>query len=105
MLKGMTDTRPDPATEVVDLCRELIRIDTSNYGDADGPGERKAAEYVATLLDEVGIESRLYESEPGRTSVVASATLLPGRTRRSTPMRSASTRNAGSRTGCSPARA
>src|SRR6478672_2471791 len=61
----------DPAGEVVELCRDLIRIDTSNYGDEDGRGERKAAEYVATLLDEVGIESRLHESEPGRTSVVA----------------------------------
>src|SRR3954463_14232254 len=60
-----------PADEVVELCRELIRIDTSNYGGDEGPGERKAAEYVATLLDEVGIESRLYESEAGRTSVVA----------------------------------
>ena len=61
-----------PAGEVVDLCRELIRMDTSNYGDSDaGPGERKAAEYVATLLDEVGIESTVYESEPGRASVVA----------------------------------
>jgi acetylornithine deacetylase/succinyl-diaminopimelate desuccinylase-like protein len=64
-------TPDDPAAEVVELCRELIRIDTSNYGDADGPGERKAAEYVASLLDEVGIEPRLFESEPGRTSVVA----------------------------------
>jgi acetylornithine deacetylase/succinyl-diaminopimelate desuccinylase-like protein len=61
----------DPSGEVVELCRELIRIDTSNYGEDEGPGERKAAEYVATLLDEVGIESRLYESTPGRTSVVA----------------------------------
>ena len=61
----------DPAAEVVELCRELIRIDTSNYGDEDGPGERKAAEYVATLLDEVGISSNLYEPEPGRTSLVA----------------------------------
>lgn len=61
----------DPAGEVVELCRELIRIDTSNYGDAEGPGERKAAEYVAGLLDEVGIEPRLYEPEPGRTSVLA----------------------------------
>ena len=67
----MTDPTVDPAAEVVDLCRELIRIDTSNYGDGDGPGERKAAEYVATLLDEVGISSNLYESSPGRTSVVA----------------------------------
>ena len=65
------DPAHDPAGEVVELCRELIRIDTSNYGDQDGPGERKAAEYVATLLDEVGIESRLVEPEPGRTSVVA----------------------------------
>ncbi|HET8961836.1 M20/M25/M40 family metallo-hydrolase [Nocardioides sp.] len=61
----------DPAAEVVEVCRDLIRMDTSNYGDSSGPGERKAAEHVATLLDEVGIESRLYESEPGRTSVVA----------------------------------
>lgn len=61
----------DPAGEVVDLCRELIRMDTSNYGDQEGPGERKAAEYVAALLDEVGIEARLHESQPGRTSVLA----------------------------------
>jgi acetylornithine deacetylase/succinyl-diaminopimelate desuccinylase-like protein len=65
------DPAHDPAGEVVDLCRDLIRIDTSNYGDEDGPGERKAAEYVAGLLDEVGITSELYESLPGRTSVVA----------------------------------
>ncbi len=72
-VNAVPDTAPtyDPAGEVVDLCRELIRIDTTNYGDADGPGERKAAEYVAALLDEVGIESRLYESTPGRTSVMA----------------------------------
>lgn len=57
--------------EVVDICRELIRIDTSNYGADGGPGERKAAEYVAGLLDEVGIESTIHESEPGRASVVA----------------------------------
>jgi len=57
--------------EVVEICRDLIRIDTSNYGDASGPGERKAAEHVAGLLDEVGISSRLHESAPGRTSLVA----------------------------------
>ncbi|HEY0949367.1 M20/M25/M40 family metallo-hydrolase [Nocardioides sp.] len=65
------DAAPDPAAEVVEVCRELIRIDTSNYGDQDGPGERKAAEYVAALLDEVGIEARLHESHPGRTNVLA----------------------------------
>src|SRR5688500_12442384 len=61
----------DPAGEVVDICRDLIRIDTSNYGDEDGPGERKAAEHVAALLEEVGIEATLVEGEPGRTNVIA----------------------------------
>src|SRR6188472_250134 len=62
----------DPAGEVVELCRDLIRFDTSNYGNNEGPGERKAAEHVASLLDEVGIEAELFESHPGRTTLVAS---------------------------------
>jgi acetylornithine deacetylase/succinyl-diaminopimelate desuccinylase-like protein len=65
------DTAYDPAAEVVDVCRDLIRIDTSNYGDGSGPGERKAAEHVAALLDDVGIHSNIYESDPGRTSLIA----------------------------------
>ncbi|MFT4262178.1 MAG: M20/M25/M40 family metallo-hydrolase [Nocardioides sp.] len=64
-------TSYDPAAEVVELCQDLIRIDTSNYGDDSGPGERTAAERVAELLDEVGIASTLHESTPGRTSVIA----------------------------------
>jgi acetylornithine deacetylase/succinyl-diaminopimelate desuccinylase-like protein len=60
-----------PEAEVVELCQELIKIDTSNFGSDSGPGERKAAERVAELLDEVGIASELLEPEPGRTSVVA----------------------------------
>jgi acetylornithine deacetylase/succinyl-diaminopimelate desuccinylase-like protein len=60
-----------PDAEVVELCQELIKIDTSNFGSDSGPGERKAAERVAELLDEVGIGSELLEPEPGRTSVVA----------------------------------
>ncbi|MFJ8611751.1 M20/M25/M40 family metallo-hydrolase [Streptomyces sp. NPDC093675] len=57
--------------EVVDLCRELIRIDTSNYGDHSGPGERGAAEYVAEKLAEVGLEPQIFESHQGRASTVA----------------------------------
>ena len=60
-----------PDAEVVEICRDLIRIDTSNYGDGSGPGERKAAEYVAAQLSEVGIAAEIVESEPGRASVVA----------------------------------
>lgn len=60
-----------PDGEVVEICRDLIRIDTSNFGFDPGPGERVAAEHVATLLADVGIESQLFESEPTRTTLVA----------------------------------
>ena len=59
-----------PEEEVARLCAELIRIDSSNYGDGSGPGERKAAEYVMGELAEVGLEGTLLESEPGRATVV-----------------------------------
>src|SRR5262245_9710552 len=59
-------------TEVAALCRELIRIDTTNTGDNQTcAGERGAAESGAGLLDEVGLTPVVYEAEPGRTSVVA----------------------------------
>jgi acetylornithine deacetylase/succinyl-diaminopimelate desuccinylase-like protein len=56
--------------EVVQICRDLIRIDTSNYGDDSGPGERAAAEHVMGLLTEVGLDPELFESTPGRANVV-----------------------------------
>jgi acetylornithine deacetylase/succinyl-diaminopimelate desuccinylase-like protein len=64
---------PAPAAEeeVVAICRDLIRIDTTNPGDHSGPGERKAAEYVAGLLAEVGLAPAVLESHPKRTSLVA----------------------------------
>ena len=61
----------DPAGEVVEICRDLIRMDTTNYGDGSGPGERKAAEHVAALLAEVGLEPEIYEGVQGRANVVA----------------------------------
>jgi acetylornithine deacetylase/succinyl-diaminopimelate desuccinylase-like protein len=59
-----------PEDEVVDICRDLLRIDTSNFGDSSGPGERAAAEHVMGLLTEVGLRPELFESDPGRASVV-----------------------------------
>ncbi|KRF29916.1 M20/M25/M40 family metallo-hydrolase [Phycicoccus sp. Soil802] len=59
-----------PVDEVVRLCRDLIRIDSTNYGDGSGPGEREAADYVVAQLREVGLEPTVVESDPGRTSVV-----------------------------------
>jgi acetylornithine deacetylase/succinyl-diaminopimelate desuccinylase-like protein len=57
--------------EVAKLASDLIRIDTSNPGDHSGPGERAAAEHVAALLAEAGLEPRIYESHEKRASVVA----------------------------------
>jgi acetylornithine deacetylase/succinyl-diaminopimelate desuccinylase-like protein len=53
--------------DVVELCRDLIRFDTSNPIHP----ERPAAEYVAEKLAEVGLEPAIFESEPGRASVIA----------------------------------
>jgi len=63
------DTHPDEAGygEVVGLLTDLIRIDTSNPVKP----ERPAAEYAAERLAEAGFEPRIFESEPGRASVVA----------------------------------
>jgi acetylornithine deacetylase/succinyl-diaminopimelate desuccinylase-like protein len=58
-----------PEDEVARICAELIRIDTTNYGDGTGPGEREAAEYVMAELTEVGLEPQLFESAPGRSTV------------------------------------
>ncbi len=65
-------TKPyEPAAEVTEICRDLIRIDSTNYGDGSGPGERAVAEHVAGLLSEVGLEPEVFEPEHGRTSLVA----------------------------------
>jgi acetylornithine deacetylase/succinyl-diaminopimelate desuccinylase-like protein len=65
-------TQPDSESEVVDLCRELIRFDTTNTGEATTTApERPAAEWVAGRLAEVGIDAELRESAPGRASLVA----------------------------------
>ncbi|GIH14680.1 M20/M25/M40 family metallo-hydrolase [Rugosimonospora africana] len=74
MTDAATPPRPEVAAvdEVVDLCRDLIRIDTTNTGDlATSAGERVAAEYVAEKLAEVGLEPEIREAAPGRASVVA----------------------------------
>jgi acetylornithine deacetylase/succinyl-diaminopimelate desuccinylase-like protein len=65
-----SSTGADAESEVVEICRDLLRIDSVNRGNGDGD-ERAAAEYVAAKLAEVGVEPVILESEPRRTSVVA----------------------------------
>ncbi|MDQ1696689.1 MAG: hypothetical protein QOJ03_2042, partial [Frankiaceae bacterium] len=61
---GLTDRAAD---EVVELCRDLIRIDSSNPTS----NERAAAEWVAERLSDAGLSPQLLESAPGRASTVA----------------------------------
>ncbi|MFC4336169.1 M20/M25/M40 family metallo-hydrolase [Salininema proteolyticum] len=65
-------SEPGFESEVVTIARDLIRINSTNTGDdATSAGERAAAEYVAELLSEVGLEPEILESQPGRASVHA----------------------------------
>jgi len=65
----MTDALT-PEAEAVRICRDLIRIDSSNYGDGSGPGERACAEYVMGELTEVGLAPQHVESAPGRANIL-----------------------------------
>lgn len=72
-------TTPDRSTdgdsvdldETATIARDLIRFDTTNYGGGRSNGEADAADYVAEKLRALGLTPKLFESEPGRVSVVA----------------------------------
>ncbi|GAA1803890.1 M20/M25/M40 family metallo-hydrolase [Nesterenkonia flava] len=70
-----TGAEPTPAelaeTEVIAFCQDLIRIDTTNWGEGRSNGEREAAEYCAEVLRRAGVQPEIYESAPGRANVVA----------------------------------
>ncbi|MGQ7313474.1 M20/M25/M40 family metallo-hydrolase [Microbacterium arabinogalactanolyticum] len=57
--------------EVARIARDLIRIDTSNFGGGNSKGEREAAEYVGAYLASLGLEPEYYEPIPNRTNVMA----------------------------------
>src|SRR5918996_5437280 len=58
------------AAEVVDLLQRYIRVDTTNP-----PGnEERAATFLTEVLAREGIESRLLNSAPGRSNLVADLT-------------------------------
>ena len=69
-MDDLEDAAIAPEDEVARICADLIRIESVNYGDGSGPGERKAAEYVMDQLTEVGLDPVLVESEPGRATVM-----------------------------------
>ena len=70
----MTDrllaTEPD-LDETAIIARDLIRFDTTNHGEGRSNGEADAAEYVEAKLAGLGLRPEVFESDPGRASVVA----------------------------------
>ncbi|MEW2011668.1 MULTISPECIES: M20/M25/M40 family metallo-hydrolase [Microbacterium] len=67
---------PDDLPEVARVARDLIRFDTTNYGEGRAHGEREAAEYVGAYLESLGLTPEFYEPIPRRTNVTAR---VPGR--------------------------
>jgi len=53
------------------IARDLIRFDTSNYGEGRSNGETEAAEYLGAHLERLGLAPQYFDAAPGRTSVVA----------------------------------
>ena len=67
----VTETPDDELDTTARIARDLIRMDTTNFGGGKSNGETDAAEYVAAYLTGLGLSPKLFESEPGRVSVVA----------------------------------
>jgi acetylornithine deacetylase/succinyl-diaminopimelate desuccinylase-like protein len=65
------NTEPADLDSTAVIARDLIRFDTTNYGEGRSNGETEAAEYMADLLAKAGLKPQLFEGAPGRTSVVA----------------------------------
>ena len=57
--------------ETARIARDLIRFDTSNYGEGVSNGEADAAEYLGAHLESLGLSPQYFDSDPGRTSVIA----------------------------------
>jgi acetylornithine deacetylase/succinyl-diaminopimelate desuccinylase-like protein len=55
---------------VARVCAELIRLDTSNYGDGSGHGEASAAEYVEAFLQGAGLDSERFQTTGGNRQAV-----------------------------------
>ncbi len=84
-MPGERESRPAPGSvgnmsdelpEVARVAQDLIRFDTTNYGEGRSNGEREAAEYVGAYLESLGLTPEYYEPIPRRTNVMAR---IPGR--------------------------
>lgn len=58
------------SADPVELCAQLIRFDTTNYGGGKSTGERDAAEFISARLADAGYEPLLLGPSPDRVSVL-----------------------------------
>ncbi|HEX4059055.1 MAG TPA: M20/M25/M40 family metallo-hydrolase [Galbitalea sp.] len=57
--------------ETASIAQDLIRIDTTNYGEGRSKGETEAAEYLGAKLEALGLKTTYVDAAPRRTSVIA----------------------------------
>ena len=61
----------EPLEETARIAQELIRFDTTNFGEGRSNGETDAAEYLGALLEGMGLTPEYVDAATGRTSVIA----------------------------------
>lgn len=61
----------EPLDATATIARDLIRLNTTNWGEGRAEGEVEAAHYVEAKLTALGLTPELHESAPGRVSVLA----------------------------------
>ncbi len=64
-------TQPEQLESTARIAQDLIRFDTTNFGEGRSHGETEAAEYLGSLLSELGLSPEFVDAAPRRTSVVA----------------------------------
>ena len=64
-------TSPEQLEHTAGIAQTLIRFDTTNYGEGRSNGETEAAQYLGSLLADLGLRPEYVDAAPGRTSVVA----------------------------------
>jgi acetylornithine deacetylase/succinyl-diaminopimelate desuccinylase-like protein len=57
--------------ETARIAQDLIRFDTTNYGEGKSNGETEAAEYLGAHLEALGLKTTYVDAADGRTSVVS----------------------------------
>lgn len=68
-------TPAEPLESTAAIARDLIRFDTTNYGEGVAKGETEAAEYIGAAFEAMGLTPTYIDAAPGRTTVL---TRIPG---------------------------